>query len=337
MKFGIFDHMERNSSDVSGLYEDRLQLLERADEAGFWCYHKAEHHFIDLDAAPSSNLFLSALSQRTGRLRFGPLVYLLPFYHPIRLIEEICALDHLCGGRLEIGVGKGISPPEHLLWGLESDTARDRFEEALTVVLDGLMSGVVDFAGEFYRFDNVAINMRPFDDRMPGMWYAGNAEYAGRNRMSTVVSGPVDAIEDMSRRYDQALRTPERDANSGVASPTFAVKRHLYIARSDEEAHDRVARAYPVYHRNLARLWKAHDVPFPNRDPSFGGDMHAAMLAQDLVIGSVETVARHIEELVSRVGVTYFIGAFAWGDLSHRESLDSMERFAQEIMPRFAT
>ena len=98
MRFGIFDHMERRAGTVGELYEERLTLLERAEALGFWGYHKAEHHFINLDAAPSSNVFLDAASQRTDRIRFGPLVYLLPFYHPLRRAEEICARDQLCGG-----------------------------------------------------------------------------------------------------------------------------------------------------------------------------------------------------------------------------------------------
>ena len=58
--------------------------------------------------APSPSVFLSAVAQRTKRLRFGPLVYTLPLYHPLRLIEEICMLDQMSGGRLEFGFGKGI-------------------------------------------------------------------------------------------------------------------------------------------------------------------------------------------------------------------------------------
>lgn len=103
MRFGIFDHMERRDEPPGVQLENRLQMLEFADAAGYWCYHKAEHHFTVLDIAPSSNVFLAAASQRTSNIRFGPMVYLLPFYDPLRLVEEICVLDHLSGGRLEIG------------------------------------------------------------------------------------------------------------------------------------------------------------------------------------------------------------------------------------------
>ena len=123
MQFGIFDHMEQRGGELGVLYEQRLQMLEYADAAGFARYHKAEHHFTTLDAAPSAMVFLAAASQRTKRIRLGSLVSLLPFYHPVRFIEEVCALDHLSGGRLDVGIGKGISPIEHRLWGNPDEEA----------------------------------------------------------------------------------------------------------------------------------------------------------------------------------------------------------------------
>ncbi|MFP6761495.1 MAG: LLM class flavin-dependent oxidoreductase, partial [Rhodospirillales bacterium] len=96
MKFGIFDHMDLGGfENLSAFYEDRLKLAELYDEIGIHAYHLAEHHATPLGMAPSPNVFLSAMAQRTKRLRFGSLVYCLPLYHPIRLLEEICMLDQM--------------------------------------------------------------------------------------------------------------------------------------------------------------------------------------------------------------------------------------------------
>lgn len=117
------------------LLESRLTLAERAEAAGFWGYHKSEHHLTPLDHAPSIAIFLAALAQRTSRMRLCSLVHMLPFYHPLRLYEEVCMLDHLSGGRFELGFGKGISSPEHTLWGLDPDHAIERTAEVLEVLL----------------------------------------------------------------------------------------------------------------------------------------------------------------------------------------------------------
>src|SRR2546427_13012683 len=103
--FGLFDWIDRAAAPLRQLYEERLQLLEAAEAAGFFCYHLAEHHATPLGMAPSPSVFLAAAAPRTRRIRLGPLVYLVPLYSPVRLIGEICMLDHLTGGPLGLGRG----------------------------------------------------------------------------------------------------------------------------------------------------------------------------------------------------------------------------------------
>src|SRR5712691_12673569 len=134
ISFGMFDWVDRRPMPIGRLYEERLALLEAADAAGFFCYHIAEHHATPLGMAPSPSVFLAAAAQRTRRIHFGPLVYLLPLYSPLRLIAEICMLDHLSGGRLEVGVGRGVSPFELGLHRIPFYDARNIFHEALEVL-----------------------------------------------------------------------------------------------------------------------------------------------------------------------------------------------------------
>ena len=106
MKFGIFDHIDRQDDiPVAQTFEERLKLLEIADSKDFYAYHLAEHHHTPLGTVSSPSVFIAAASQRTKNIRLCPLVYLLPMYHPLRLIEEIAMLDHLTNGRFEFGAG----------------------------------------------------------------------------------------------------------------------------------------------------------------------------------------------------------------------------------------
>ena len=87
MKFGIFDHLERrHDCDLTKQYEERLQLMAQADEAGVYGYHIAEHHHSPLCLAPNQSVFLAAAAQRSTTLKIGTLVYVLPLYNPIRLL-----------------------------------------------------------------------------------------------------------------------------------------------------------------------------------------------------------------------------------------------------------
>ena len=73
LRYGMFDQLEHPGGvPLHQLYRDRLGLVVRAEEAGFWGYHKSEHHLIPLDAAPSINLFLAAAAERTSRIRRAP-------------------------------------------------------------------------------------------------------------------------------------------------------------------------------------------------------------------------------------------------------------------------
>jgi alkanesulfonate monooxygenase SsuD/methylene tetrahydromethanopterin reductase-like flavin-dependent oxidoreductase (luciferase family) len=122
--------------------------------------------------APSPALFLSAATQRTRRIRLGPLVYLLPLYDPLRLIEEVAMLDQLSGGRLELGVGRDVSPYELRNFGVDPENSRAMFDEALAVLLAGLTRERLSFAGAHYQYPDVPIELHPLPlcctDQQPG-------------------------------------------------------------------------------------------------------------------------------------------------------------------------
>src|SRR3989442_12570247 len=120
MKFGVFDHMDSSGEPLRELFENRLRLAEAYDRAGIHALHVAEHHSTPLGMSPSPSVFLALVAQRTRRLRFGPLVYTLPLYHPLRLADEICTLDHLSGGGLQLRVGPRVSPLRIAGFGVDS-------------------------------------------------------------------------------------------------------------------------------------------------------------------------------------------------------------------------
>src|SRR5258708_3911416 len=98
MKFGVFDQNDRSDLPLAEQYEKRLVLAELYDRLGFDCFHMSEHHGTSLSMTPSPSVWMAALTQRTRRLRLLQICYLLPTYHPVRLFEEICMLDHLSRG-----------------------------------------------------------------------------------------------------------------------------------------------------------------------------------------------------------------------------------------------
>ena len=183
MKFGIFDHMDRSGPDAGRQYEERLKLIQLYEWAGFHSYHVAEHHSTPLGMAPSPSVFLAAVAQRTRTMRFGPLVYTLNLYHPLRLIDEICMLDQMSGGRLELGIGKGVSPYEVKYYGVDPSTGTERFEEILKIVLKGLSEKRLTFQGKYFNFENVPVELQPVRRPHPPLWY-GTRNFDSAHRLA---------------------------------------------------------------------------------------------------------------------------------------------------------
>src|ERR1700704_5863977 len=129
MKFGLFDHVEDGGRPLATLFDERLVFARAADDAGIYCLHVAEHHATPLNMVPVPGIYLGAVARATKRMRLGPLVYLLPLYSPLRLIEEICMLDQLSHGRYELGVGRGIVPYELAYCGINFLDAQEMYEE----------------------------------------------------------------------------------------------------------------------------------------------------------------------------------------------------------------
>src|SRR5882672_3896809 len=216
VSFGIFDHVDRSDEPLGVLYEHRLKLVEAAEAAGFRTYHVAEHHATRLGMAPSPGIFLAAVAQRTRRIRFGPLVYLLPLYTPLRLIEEIAMLDQLSGGRFELGVGRGISPYELAYCGLNFHEAVEMYAEALEVVLAGLQTKRLTHHGRYYRYLGVPIELEPVQKPYPPLWQGvvspESAREAARRGSSVVGNAPNATMKSVADAYYEA----RQQAGAGV-------------------------------------------------------------------------------------------------------------------------
>ena len=123
-------------------------MLQAAEKVGFYGYHVTEHHATPLSGTPSPSVFIAAAAQHTRRLRLGALSVLLPLYHPLRLLEELCMLDHLSNGRLDIGVGRGISPYEFGSFGVDLEESGDAFEEVLEILYKGFQNERINHRGK---------------------------------------------------------------------------------------------------------------------------------------------------------------------------------------------
>jgi alkanesulfonate monooxygenase SsuD/methylene tetrahydromethanopterin reductase-like flavin-dependent oxidoreductase (luciferase family) len=228
-------------------------------------------------------------------------------------------------------VGRGVSPIELGFHGLDMAEQRERFEEALEVLLKGLSSDRLDHAGAFYRFDNVPMVLRPVQRPHPPLWYgAGSPDsirWCARNEVNMVTL----ALGDRARQAMELYRSEW--AGASEAMPLIGVSRHIVVADSDAEAQALARPAYARWRRNMAHLWEERGDGFPLA-AHLPEEWDAAEAMGHGRAGSPQTVRAFVEREAER-GITYFVAALAFGDLRLPAVTRSAELFAAEVMPAF--
>jgi alkanesulfonate monooxygenase SsuD/methylene tetrahydromethanopterin reductase-like flavin-dependent oxidoreductase (luciferase family) len=332
MELGIFDHLDRRDVPLHEHYESRLRLLERYDAAGFAAYHLAEHHATPLGLAPVPGVFLAAATQRTRRIRLGPCVYILPLYDPLRLIEEICMLDHLSQGRFDLGVGRGIVPYEMAYFGFHHLETEEIYREALEVVLHGLTSDVLDYRGSRYTYRKVPMILRPFQQPHPPLWYGlghlEGAEWAATHKVHVITNNPSEGAAPLFERYREVWQRKHGSA----PMPRLGMSRHIVVAATEAEA-EAVARPnYAVWYANLTKLWR----DFGSVPIRFARDFDEARQRGIAIAGTPARVRDELAKQMAASGCTYLVCRLMFGNMTEAQATAAIDLFVSEVMPDLA-
>jgi len=336
MKFGVFDHVDASGEALGQHLATRLDLAEVYDQCGLYGYHVAEHHGTPLGHAPSPSVLLSAVSQRTTNLRIGPLVYLLPLYHPLRLIEAICMLDQLSDGRFMLGVGKGVSPFELGFYGADPETAQAHYQETLDCILEGLTSDTLTFNGQYSQFDNVPMTLRPVQQPHPPLWYGAinpeSAVWTATNAVNIVTIALSEGGRALTDRYRAEWEKLGRDP---AELPLMGISRHVVVADTEGEAKRIAARAYALWRANFVKLWHEAGVDVPFISALYPETWDALEAIGNGFAGTAEQVADYVHAESEAAGVNYFVSWFAFGDLTFEQAARSARLFSRKVIPAF--
>lgn len=343
VQFGVFDWIDLNPrfADPADTYEQRLRVIEELDRSGYWGYHIAEHHGTPVGSAPSPTVFLASAFQRTRRLRMGPMVFLLPLYHPVRLAEEICMLDQLSRGRLELGVGRGASPFELAQFGVDAAETRAMFREALQLLLDGLRTGqMANPESRYFPLARANLVLRPYQRPYPPLWYPTESfesvPWVGQQGISLLTrripegktAGDFAAVY---RRELDAHRGDTTRLNHHVAEPFSGIVRHVLVAETDDEALRMGREAWKHFTDSHGYLGQLH-----GRPPAAQVDFDAQRAERMVLVGSPSTVRDEVLAVTEEANSTYFASCFSWGNLSTDKTLASIDLFTRQVRPAIA-
>lgn len=331
MKYAIFDHMDGAGTPLHQQYEDRLRFIELCDRLGYYCYHLAEHHGTPLGFAPSPSVFLASAIQRTKRLRVGPLLFVLPIYHPIRAYEEICMLDQLSGGRLELGLGRGSMPYEIAMYGDDPATAQTRYLENFEIIRQAFTQDEVNFTGKHITIERFPVRIHPFQRPHPPMWYAttkpDSANWAAQNGANVMTLGSIDNARAVSDRYRQEWDRLGRDP---AALPNIGITRHVVIADTDAEAVAVGRRAYKPWRAGMEMLWQEAGTPFPISHV-YPESFDELLKLGNGFAGSPRTVRDMLTAQMARGGLNYLACQLYFGDMTPDEASRSALLFAEHV------
>jgi alkanesulfonate monooxygenase SsuD/methylene tetrahydromethanopterin reductase-like flavin-dependent oxidoreductase (luciferase family) len=335
LEFGVFDHLDQGGRQPSDFFEQRLRLLAKYDRAGFYAFHPAEHHGTPLSLSPSPNVFLAAAAARTSRIRLAPLVYVLPLYQPLRLIEEICTLDHLSRGRLEIGVGRGIAPFELVINGINPLESWDIFAETLEVLERGLTGKTLTYHGRYHNFSNVPLALEPYQKPYPPFWYGvfkdpESAVMPARKGWNICGITSSASIGASVARYRETRRTIKGDETG--PPPKLGMHRIVVVADSDQRAEELARKAVTSYKNSLNYLWNRFGAKAAQLPESFESMCENELL----VVGNPESVRTELRRQAQIAGVNYCAVKFSLGDLPDGDTERSIDLFVEHVMPAFA-
>ena len=141
MEVGVLQTMQTFAYDLTDgeVYEEELNIALQADGLGYDHVFVVEHHFENYAICPDNFVYLAYVAARTRRIRLGLGAVILPWnIQPLRVAEKAALLDHLSGGRLIVGLGRGLSRREFRQMGVEMGESRGRFDEAAPMILQAL-------------------------------------------------------------------------------------------------------------------------------------------------------------------------------------------------------
>jgi alkanesulfonate monooxygenase SsuD/methylene tetrahydromethanopterin reductase-like flavin-dependent oxidoreductase (luciferase family) len=341
MTVGLFNlaTWRNGSGSVENTIGGVVEQVEKADALGFDIAWFAEHHFSNLCVCPSPLLIAAHCAGRTRRIRLGTAVLVLPFYNPMRLIDEIAYVDILSGGRLVLGVGTGNQEYEASRLGLSIADARTRFIEALDIIEQSFAGGPIGYSGKTIAVPSALLPLRSSGRPALPIYLAGLTHDAEMMRRCAekgyvpFVSGPMTPTEQIAAMRDIYVAAYTAAGKSPARMP-FALQRSIFVTDSRSDALDAAERLR--YVQRLIQSLHRPEVDFDGfhvREAPGASEDPVETIVDKAIIGDP---AHCIERLLKDIDVlqpTHLSCTLQFGSLPQSRMLKSMERFATEVMP----
>ena len=331
------------------VYRQELRLAELAEPLGFDSIWSVEHHFTDYTMCPDVLQFLSYMAAKTTRAKLGSMVVVLPWHDPVRITEQIALLDHLSGGRMILGLGRGLARVEYEGFRLDQNEGRQRFLEYAELVLTALEQGYIE-GGETLNQPRRDIRPAPLRS-FRGRTYAAAVSPESMPIMAQLGVGlliipqkPWDVVQTRFSRVPSGL-----PRSNGRRGPTAAVRRLLFVDEHADRAEEMAYKHIGGYYHTAMRHYEMTAQHFGTQQgyefygkvgqyiARHGQDGAARDFARLMPWGTPNQVLDKLATIREMIGMNGLICHFSYAGMPYDEAERNMRCFVTHVLPELQT
>lgn len=326
MKFGFIP------TEGGNYFKEALEESIAGETLGFDSVWLEEHHSIRNHYWPSPLMALAGIATRTDRILLGTDIIVLPFYHPVRVAEDMALLQIMSGGRAIFGAAIGYRAPEFELYDTPLEGRGGRYAEALQIVRALWTQDRVDFQGKHYK---VSGSIEPRPQTPPPIWLGGWGELSLKRAAElgdAWVPGPTANLEKLlaaQKEYRRCLVAAGKDP-AGVANP---LTREVIIADTRERAWELAEQYLMVNYRDeYGGGWNHPLIGSQDQTPV---NQLEALRRDRFIVGNPEDCILAIRRFADTFEVDHLICRLYFPGMPHDHILHELKLLASEVMPAF--
>lgn len=362
MRFGIFYEQQLpkpwTPEDEQRLFNEAIAQVELADRLGIDYAWAAEHHFLDeYSHSSASDIFMAAAAARTSRIRIGLGIrqVIAHYNHPARTAETVSTLDLISNGRVELGIGEGATRME--LDGFNVPIAEKRamsLEAAEQIANMMVMDPYPGFEGRSFSMPCRNVLPKPAQKPHPPMWMActnrETIKVAAQNGLGVLAFTFTDPEEasHWAKIYYDTIKSEECVPIGHRVNANIAMMTAFSLHDDEEEAVRRGQLNFEFFGYAMAKLVREDTTPGRTnlwerflderrveRSHVAEGTL-GATLQRTPGIGTPAGFIEHVRSIEAG-GVDQVIFLQQAGRMKHEHICHSLELFARDVLPDFAS
>ena len=341
----VFQNFMDQTTDREA-WERDIHLASLAEPLGFDTLGAVEHHFFNYAMSPDNVEFLAYMAAKTERIKLLTGAVILPWNDPLRVIEKMVVLDHLSQGRAAFGIGRGLAKREYDRFGIDMNEARDRFDEAAELIMDGLENGVIKSDGQYYKYIETEIRPKPyasFRDRFYCVAMSSDSVPVCARLGAQMMTFAQKPWPEMVPHFE-SYRTLFREHHDREAPPPVCVD-FLACNNSGEKAEMLARKHMANYYITVMEHYDMAGEHFKNMkgygDYAQGADVLRDMGMEEAAnnfgdintYGTPQQILEKLEQRRRDIGEFDLTIQVSYGGMAPEEAETSIRLFANEVLP----